>query len=163
LQAGQPLTLQLTSNDLVELAGQVVEEHQQSTNMHRMVFDAEVPSLIVRSDATRLERVLGNLLSNAVKYSPGGGDIRVRVAREVQAEREWAVLSVRDEGLGIPEHDLPHIFEWFRRAQNYSGRISGAGIGLASANQIVKQHDGAIDVSSAEGQGSTFTVRLPLQ
>jgi signal transduction histidine kinase len=91
----------------------------------------------------------------------------VRVAREVEGEREgeweWAVLSVRDEGLGIPEHDLPHIFEWFRRAQNYSGRISGAGIGLASANQIVKQHNGAIEVSSTEGQGSTFTVRLPLQ
>ncbi|HET6261509.1 MAG TPA: ATP-binding protein [Chloroflexia bacterium] len=163
LQAGQPLTLQLTSTDLVELAGQVVEEHQQSTNMHRVVLEAEVPSLIVRSDATRLERVLGNLLSNAVKYSPGGGEIRVRVGREVLAEQEWAVLSVRDEGLGIPEHDLPHIFEWFRRAQNYSGRISGAGIGLASANQIVKQHNGAIEVSSTEGQGSTFTVRLPLQ
>ncbi|HET6314754.1 MAG TPA: ATP-binding protein, partial [Chloroflexia bacterium] len=163
LQAGQPLTLQFTSTDLVELAGQVVEEHQQSTNMHRVVLEAEVPSLIVRSDANRLERVLGNLLSNAVKYSPGGGEIRVRVGREVDAEQEWAVLSVRDEGLGIPEHDLPHIFEWFRRAQNYSGRISGAGIGLASANQIVKQHNGTIEVSSTEGQGSTFTVRLPIQ
>ncbi|MDQ3707328.1 MAG: PAS domain S-box protein [Chloroflexota bacterium] len=162
LQAGQPLTLQLASNDLVELAAQVVEEHQQSTNMHRVSLEAEVPTLPVRSDATRLERVLSNLLSNAVKYSPEGGEIEVRVAKEQQDGREWAVLSVRDEGLGIREQDLPHIFEWFRRAQNNSGRISGAGIGLASANQIVSQHNGTIEVSSTEGQGSTFTVRLPV-
>lgn len=162
LQAEQPLTLQLASNDLVELARQVVEEQQQRTNMHRISLEAEVPSLVVRSDAARLERVLGNLLSNAIKYSPAGGEIKARVAREQQGEREWAVLSVRDEGLGIPEHDLPHIFEWFRRAPSYSGRISGAGIGLASANQIVKQHNGTIEVSSVEGSGSTFTVRLPL-
>ncbi|MDQ3929212.1 MAG: HAMP domain-containing histidine kinase, partial [Chloroflexota bacterium] len=162
LQAGQPLTLQLAPNDLVELAGQVVEEHQQRTNMHRIGLEAEVPALVVRSDAARLERVLSNLLSNAIKYSPAGGEITVRVAREQQGGREWAVLAVRDEGLGIPEHDLPHIFEWFRRAQNYSGRISGAGIGLASANQIVRQHHGTVEVSSVEGHGSTFTVRLPL-
>jgi PAS domain S-box-containing protein len=162
LQAGQPLTLQLTANDLVELAAQAVEEHQQSTNMHRLILEAEVPSLIVRSDAARLERMLGNLLSNAVKYSPDGGDIDVRVARAEHDGREWAVLTVRDEGLGIPEQDQPHIFEWFRRAQNYSGRISGAGIGLASAHQIVTQHNGTIEVCSTEGQGSTFVVRLPL-
>lgn len=162
LQAGQPLTLQLADNDLVELASQVIEEHQQSTNMHRIVLDADAPTLLVRSDAARLERVLNNLLSNAVKYSPNGGEIRVQVAREQRNGQEWAVLSVRDQGLGIPQHDLPHIFEWFRRAQNYSGRISGAGIGLASANQIVQQHNGRLEVLSTEGEGSTFTVRLPM-
>lgn len=162
LQADQPLTLQLQPTDLVDLARQAVEDQQQNSDSHRIMLHAHVPSLVVNADADRLERVLGNLLSNAVKYSPNGGDIDVTVARENGEGGEWAVLAVRDNGLGIASQELPHIFEWFRRAQKYAGRISGAGIGLASAHQIVKQHRGNISVESVEGRGSTFTVRLPV-
>jgi signal transduction histidine kinase len=72
------------------------------------------------------------------------------------------VVSVRDSGIGISAEDIPHIFEWFRRAKNASGRISGAGIGLASANYIVDQHGGKITVTSEPGKGATFTMRLPV-
>lgn len=162
LQAGQPLTLQLQPTDLVDLARQAVEDYQQNTNSHRIRLHTHVPSLVVSADADRLERVLGNLLSNAVKYSPNGGDIDVTVEREEDDNGVWAVLTVQDNGLGIAAQELPHIFEWFRRAQKYAGRISGAGIGLASAHQIVEQHNGDVSVESVEGQGSTFTVRLPV-
>jgi signal transduction histidine kinase len=73
----------------------------------------------------------------------------------------WAVLSVEDNGVGIPAADLPHIFERFWRGSNVGGTV-GAGIGLAGARQIVEQHGGTIAVASTEGKGSTVTVRLPL-
>jgi signal transduction histidine kinase len=110
----------------------------------------------------RLDRVLDNLLSNAIKFSPNGGGITVAVAHEDVVGGPWAVVAVRDQGLGIPAADLPRVFERFRRARNVEGRIGGTGIGLASVRQIVEQHGGAITVESVEGAGSTFTVRLPL-
>jgi signal transduction histidine kinase len=72
------------------------------------------------------------------------------------------VLSVRDEGIGIPARDLPHIFERYFRGSNIEGWMWGSGIGLAGTKQIVEQHGGTIEVDSIEGEGSTFTVRLPL-
>lgn len=158
LQSGQPLSLQKRASDLVAIVGRVVEEHRERTNMHQIEFDPGVGALPVWIDASRIERALANLLSNAIKYSPWGGQIRVTLRLD---ERE-AVISVRDEGLGIPAQELPHIFEWFRRAAKHSTRISGAGIGLASARQVVEQHGGSISVESEEGKGSTFTMRLPV-
>jgi K+-sensing histidine kinase KdpD len=74
---------------------------------------------------------------------------------------EWVALSVRDEGIGIAQSDVPHVFELFRRGGNV-GPIRGTGIGLASARQIVEEHGGRITLSTREGLGSTFTVWLPL-
>jgi signal transduction histidine kinase len=102
--------------------------------------------------------VLSNLLDNAVKYSPDGGPISVRVARD----GEWAVLEVADHGIGIPSSDSMRIFERFQRASNVERRIGGTGIGLASARHIVESHGGTIAVRSEEGAGSTFVIRLPL-
>jgi signal transduction histidine kinase len=113
-------------------------------------------------DAARIERVLANLLSNAVKYSPTGGDIVVRIAREEDAYGPRAAIAVQDAGIGIPAADLPHIFERFRRAANVTGHFQGTGIGLASARQIVELHGGAITAHSVEGNGSTVIVHLPL-
>jgi len=107
-----------------------------------------------------LERVLDNLLSNAVKYSPAGGDITVQVSRETGSG--FAVLTVADQGLGIPVDDLPYVFERFRRGTNVVGQIAGTGIGLAAVRQVVEQHGGRVTVTSQQGHGSTFTVRLPL-
>jgi signal transduction histidine kinase len=86
----------------------------------------------------------------------------VTVGREQDAAGAWAVLTVRDQGVGIPAVDLPHIFQRFQRASNVVGRIRGTGVGLATARQLVEQHGGAIGVASQEGRGATFTVRLPL-
>jgi signal transduction histidine kinase len=127
-----------------------------------LVVDAAVPELVARIDADRIERVLNNLIGNAIKYSPQGGAITVQIAREDDGDDHWAVLVVRDSGLGIPAADLPHVFERYYRATNVRGRIQGTGIGLASVRQIAEQHGGSVTVESAEDAGSTFTVRLPL-
>ncbi len=163
LQAGQSLTLQRRATDLVALIRKVAPEFQQTTEHHLIEVKTELPYLIGLWDNMRLEQVLDNLMSNAIKYSPNGGEIVLKVARETDSERrDWAVLSVCDHGIGIASDDIPHVFEWFRRARNASGRISGAGIGLASANYIVTQHGGTITVTSEPGKGSTFTAKLPL-
>ncbi|MBK9711024.1 MAG: GAF domain-containing protein [Kouleothrix sp.] len=161
LQVAQALDLDRQPIDLVALARRVAAERQQSTSLHAILVEAAAPELICHVDGVRLERLLDNLLSNAIKYSPGGGEVVVAVARERDGG-DWAVLTVRDRGMGIPADDLPRIFDRFHRGGNVAGKIGGTGIGLASARQIVVQHGGTISVASVEGQGSTFTVRLPL-
>jgi signal transduction histidine kinase len=104
--------------------------------------------------------VLDNLLGNAIKYTPDGGVITVIVVRDDDETGHWAVLSVRDPGVGIPAEDVERIFERCQRAGNV-GLIRGSGVGLATARQIVAQHGGSISVESVEGGGSTFTIRLP--
>jgi signal transduction histidine kinase len=121
-----------------------------------------VPSLTGCCDRSRIERVLTNLLGNAIKFSPDGGEIVVRVEQDIDDERAWAVLTVVDRGIGIPAADLPHVFERYRRGGNVTGQIAGSGIGLSAAQQIVAQHGGTITVESVEGEGTTVTVKLPL-
>jgi PAS domain S-box-containing protein len=165
LQAGQPLDLYRRDLDLVELARTAAANHRQYTERHTLAVEAGVPRLVGTWDQSRLERALDNLLSNAIKYSPNGGPITISVARDAgQGDRagESAVITVRDEGIGIPPSDLPHVFDWFHRAGNVSGRITGTGIGLATVRQAVEQHGGTIDVHSVEGKGTTFTIRLPV-
>jgi signal transduction histidine kinase len=157
LQAGHPLDLHLSPTDLVEVTREAVLRHQGLSGTHRLRFETDVPSLVGSWDAGRLERVLGNLLSNAIKYSPEGGDVTIALSHDGR----WAYLMVEDQGLGIPAHDLPHVFERFRRAGNVVGRLPGSGLGLAGARDIVQQHGGTIQVQSVEGRGSTFVIRLP--
>jgi two-component system phosphate regulon sensor histidine kinase PhoR len=97
-----------------------------------------------------------------VKYSPHGGDIRVGAAREERDGGDWAVLTVSDWGLGIPESELGRVFEPYYRGTNVAGTTSGTGVGLAGTRHIVEQHGGEIEVESAPGAATTFTVRLPL-
>jgi PAS domain S-box-containing protein len=162
LRLARPLELDPRPVDLVALARRAVAEYQATTDLHalRLVYAAD--EVVGRWDGARLERVLANLLSNAVKYSPNGGEIVVSVATENQSDADWAMLAVKDQGMGIPAADQPHIFNRFHRAYNVRAHIQGTGIGLASARYIVEQHGGSISVSSEEGAGATFTVRLPL-
>lgn len=162
LHLQQPLDLDPRPMDLVALARMVVTEGQASTEAHSIRVDAAVPELVGRYDASRLERVLGNLLSNAIKYSPAGGAIVVTVAQESADGVPWAILTVRDEGLGIPAADLERVFERFHRGSNVVGQIGGTGIGLATVWQVVEAHGGTVSVASEVGRGSRFTVRLPL-
>ena len=162
LEMGQPLNLERCPTDLIALAHRVVAEQQAAADHSSLRVETALPELIGDWDGARLERALTNLVVNAIKYSPRGGEIIVRVTHEVDAAGHWAVLSVRDQGIGIPATALPRIFERFYRAENVAGQIGGTGIGLASARQIVEQHGGTIGVDSQEGVGSTFTVRLPL-
>ncbi|MBY0467187.1 MAG: HAMP domain-containing histidine kinase, partial [Burkholderiales bacterium] len=106
-------------------------------------------------DDSLLRDVLGNLLGNAVKYSPDGGEIALTVQSAVHG---W-VFTVTDHGIGIPEHELPHVFESFHRGSNVGG-IAGTGLGLAIVKRAVALHQGQLSVSSAGGQ-TCFTVVLP--
>jgi signal transduction histidine kinase len=113
----------------------------------------------VLGDRIRLQQVIVNLIDNSIKYTPVGGLIEVRVGREGNT----AVLEVSDNGLGIPAHALPHVFERFYRADKARSRASGgAGLGLSIVKAICGAHNGDIKVSSQEGQGSSFRVELPL-
>lgn len=145
--------------DVTALVARVVAATQPTTECHTLVLEkAEMP-LVVTGDALRLEQVLNNLLQNAIKYSPDGGAVTVRI-HACDAE-VW--LSVRDDGIGIPASDLPRLYERFYRASNADPtHINGLGIGLYVANEIVALHGGRIQVTSVEGQGSCFTVQLPL-
>ena len=116
--------------------------------------DAPVVAL---ADPARLEQVLMNLLANACKYSPPEMPIRVHV----QAEPHETAIAVQDEGIGIPADEQQRIFERFHRADNIDRHVSGLGLGLFIARQIVEAHGGSLRVDSAPGRGSTFTVRLP--
>ena len=163
IQMGKPLNLDESEIDLVRLSRQAVTAYSQTSRRHQFVFESSQSELIGRWDGARLERVLGNLLSNAIKYSPEGGMITVAVAREETGDEAWAVVSVADQGIGIPASDLPHVFDRFHRGKNVARQIKGSGIGLASARHIIEQHRGSISVSSQEGVGSIFTIRLPLK
>jgi len=157
-QSGRPLGLLLARTELVALTRQAVLEQQLVSELHHFVFEAEAPSIVVAVDENRAHRVLANLLTNAVKYSPEGGPVRVTLNETSNS----AQVIVRDEGVGIPQDDLPHVFDWFHRGSNVVGRFAGTGLGLASARELVELYGGAISVESEEGKGSTFVVRLPL-
>jgi PAS domain S-box-containing protein len=158
MQMGRPLDLERAPTDLVELTKSVVAEHELATDVHTVTVQSNLTELVGVWDARRLGRVLGNLVDNAVKYSPEGGEIELRI----RADDGWATLDVQDHGIGIPAAEMERVFERFQRASNVEGRIGGTGIGLASARHIVESHGGSISVISHEGQGSTFTIRLPL-
>ena len=161
-QSGRPLALLLAKTELVALTRQAVREHQLVSDLHQFLFEAETPSIVVPVDETRAHRVLANLLTNAIKYSPDGGPVRVTIKQSDGPDGKAAVLVVRDEGLGIPQDDLPYVFDRFHRGANVVGRFAGTGIGLASARELVELYGGSISVQSQEGNGSTFVVRLPV-
>jgi signal transduction histidine kinase len=162
LQLGQDLPLHRQATDLVQLVRNAVEEHQRTTNHHTVRFVTLASDLVGWWDASRLERVVGNLLSNAIKYTPGGGAVEVTTSLDRQKDVEWAVLIVRDSGVGIPSEDLDRVFNWFYRSHNVAGSFPGSGIGLAASRHVIQRLNGSITVESTEGRGSTFTVRLPI-
>ena len=158
VRAGRPLELRYEALDLLVLVKEVLGEYEQITADHALRLETPLSGLSGEWDRARMARVLGNLLSNAVKYSPAGGRIVVRVEQDAA----WAVVSVCDEGVGISDADIRHVFEPFYRGSHASGPIEGSGIGLASARWIVEQHGGTISVESTPEVGSTFTVRVPV-
>jgi PAS domain S-box-containing protein len=162
LRVGQPLELRQRAIDMVAMVRACAAEAQRVSPSHVIRVESDAPSLVTLADASRIERVLRNMLDNAIKYSPAGGDVVVCARREEDDGATWAVVTIEDRGLGIPASDLPYVFDRFRRGGNVQPHIAGSGIGLTGAKQIVAQHGGAITVQSAEGVGSTFTLRLPL-
>jgi signal transduction histidine kinase len=113
----------------------------------------------VRADGSAIERTLRILLENAVKYTPGGGEVNVLLGHDGNT----AHIEIRDTGIGIPAKDLPHIFERFYRADPARSReTGGSGLGLAIAQWLMEAHRAVIRVQSTVGEGSAFSIRIPL-
>jgi signal transduction histidine kinase len=162
LQMDQPLTLEKRATDLVALTNAAIEDQRAINKRHTLRLESDTPEIIGSLDAFRIERVMTNLLSNSIRYSPQGGEVIVGIRQVSEANARWAVITVCDNGLGIPARDVPYIFDRFYRASNVEGKIVGAGIGLAGVRQIVEQHGGSISAHSKKDGETVFTVRLPL-
>jgi CheY-like chemotaxis protein/anti-sigma regulatory factor (Ser/Thr protein kinase) len=126
---------------------------------HALVVDLPDDPLPCWADGERIAEVVENLLSNAVKYSPEGGEVRLGVRRE----RETAVVSVADQGIGIDPEKLGLLFRPFSRAHDRAATgIEGFGLGLSICERITRAHGGRFEVESTPGEGSTFSFTLPL-
>jgi signal transduction histidine kinase len=160
LQGGR-LALHTEPTDLAALARRVAKRLQITTELHRIVVDADPDFVVAAIDPQRTEQVLTNLLNNAIKYSPDGGEVQV-CARE-DAAAGTAEVEVRDQGIGIPGEQQARIFGRFARADNARDRgITGTGLGLFLSRELVERQGGRIWFESSEGHGTTFFVSLPL-
>jgi heavy metal sensor kinase len=159
LDAGE-VKMDKTRLDLGQLAASTAEQMRLLAEEKLIRFRTNVAAnLYVEGDRSRLQQVIVNLVANAIKYTQEGGEVEVKV----RADRGTAVLEVSDNGVGISAHALGHVFERFYRADKARSRNSGgAGLGLAIVKAICTAHGAEINVSSEEGQGSRFTVELPL-
>ncbi len=147
-----------TSIDLVTYCRHAVEDINLSLNNREQIsFTSEFELMTCNMDHNLLEHILCNLLSNTIKYSPDNSTIDFTLA----SEHEQAIFKIQDQGIGIPQEELPYIFESFHRAQNV-GNIPDTGLGLAIVKNCVDIHKGEIIVTSQLGIGTTFTVTLPL-
>jgi len=161
-ESGQ-LVLQKTMLNLGDVAEDVVDQFQIPADEKRVRLTARIePGVVILADHTQMERLFSNLLSNAVKYTPVGGTVQVRVRRDEKPN--WGRIEIEDTGVGIPQENLPHIFDRFYRVRNpQTNLIQGLGLGLSFVAWIVKAHGGLIDVTSTVGAGTTFTIRLPAE
>lgn len=142
--------------DIKKILKAVCLNQAEISPSHDIQVDLDEAPDTLYADAKLIEHVFTNLLSNAVKYSSSAPEIEVKG----WASGEWVIFSVTDHGIGIPEKDLPFMFERFFRADNAKG-INGSGIGLSICKGFVKMHGGTISVESVQGQETTFTVRIP--
>lgn len=157
LDSGQ-VALTRAPVDLAQLVARMVEEAQSAHSQHAFSYTVESAQAMLAGDALRLEQVFRNLLTNAAKYSAEGSVVDVRL----YADGDDVCVDVRDHGIGIPDHALPHLFDRFYRVDNLATQsVKGFGIGLYVVKEIVTLHGGAVGVVSDEGQGSVFTVCLP--
>ena len=123
-----------------------------------LVRDYPITSVWIEIDTDKMTQVIDNILNNAIKYSPDGGKITVTM----KTTDDQMILSISDQGLGIPKQDLPRIFDRFYRVDRARSRAQGGtGLGLSIAKEIIKQHKGFIWAKSEYGKGSTFTIVLP--
>ena len=131
---------------------------QDEEKKYELVRDYPITSVWIEIDTDKMTQVIDNILNNAIKYSPDGGKITV----SMKTTDDQMILSISDQGLGIPKEDLPKIFDRFYRVDKARSRAQGGtGLGLAIAKEIIKQHNGFIWAKSEYGKGSTFTIVLP--
>lgn len=138
--------------------GQIKSQETNPGRSYEIIRDYPVNSIWVEIDTDKMTQVIDNILNNAIKYSPDGGQITV----SMKTTDTQLIVSISDQGLGIPKKDLPLIFDRFYRVDKARSRAQGGtGLGLSIAKEIVKQHNGFIWAKSEYGKGSTFTIVLP--
>ncbi|ATB30662.1 sensor histidine kinase [Melittangium boletus] len=158
IEAGR-LALQFEPTRVDSLVERALAGMDAERGQHRIDYSHPSEPVRIRGDAYRLEQVIANLLENALKYSPGASTVRV----SLDVRGDFALLSVADEGIGIPRDQQEQLFERYFRARNVSiTSYGGLGLGLYISRDIVERHGGRIWVESEMGRGSTFYVALPL-
>jgi signal transduction histidine kinase len=155
------VTLSFSNQDLARFVADVTRELQPAAGDHDLDLSVDVPerTVIAFVDPGRMQQVLHNLVENAMRYTPPGGSVRVRLS----TTRDEARIEVSDTGVGIPEKDLPFVFERFFRSDRarraYTG---GSGLGLSIVRWIVEAHKGKVEIASEVDKGTTVVVKLPL-
>lgn len=146
--------------NLSQVAREIGEQYRPQAERKGLGYSLHIEDgVVVPLDRDQIVQVLANLLSNAIRYTPEGA-----VSLTLSAQNGTAVLQVKDTGIGISREDLPRIFERFYRVDKARSReTGGTGLGLSIVRHIVNAHGGEVDVESAVGSGSTFTVRLPIE
>jgi signal transduction histidine kinase/ligand-binding sensor domain-containing protein/CheY-like chemotaxis protein len=161
LEAGK-MQLQAAPTDLVTLLRHIAAAYRSLAEEKNIkyFFYPEAAELIAPVDQGKLEKVVHNLLSNAFKFTPAGGEIIMHLKAQ---NSQWASISVKDTGQGIPEDELDKVFDRFYQVDSSQTRVhEGSGLGMALAKELVTLHHGKISVASQLGKGATFTVQLPL-
>ncbi len=158
LDAGK-MRLQAGENDFIPFSKGIFHAFDSFAAQHdiEMTFHTDVQTINLFFDHHKMETIVSNLISNAMKFTPPGGKVDLTISVD-----EWLELRVRDTGPGIPPKHLPHLFDRFYQADNQNSVDQGTGIGLALSRELARLHHGEIHVSSEEGVGSIFTIRLPL-
>jgi heavy metal sensor kinase len=151
----EPVDLNKLCRQMADYITPLAQQRDQT-----LTYEPAQGTIIINADLQRIKQLLLNLLDNAIKYTPPGGSVTLGL----KAENDQAVITVSDNGRGISAEDLPHIFErFFRRSGKTSDRsAAGFGLGLSIVKWIVDSHGGQIETNSQQGQGTTFTVKLPL-
>ena len=150
---------------LNELTESIFVNHQPLAKQEGLTIEYQPtePGPVTLVDPDRMTQVLANVVSNAIQYTPREGKVVISTSEQEVEGRTWAVVKVKDTGMGIPEEELPHIFErFFRGERPRSLQVSGTGLGLAIAKDIVELHGGRVTVESQVDTGTTFTIWLPL-
>jgi signal transduction histidine kinase len=163
IEQGRAMQINWEPVDLVSIARKIVTTQLAIARNHELVVDFPDNFPEITGDPDKLGQVLTNLVDNAIKYSPKGG--KVLIAGAVLSIGPGKVsISISDEGIGVSPEHLPRLFDRFYRVDNRDNReIGGTGIGLALVKALVEAHHGTVDVESEPGQGSTFTVTLPIE
>ncbi|MBN1813035.1 MAG: PAS domain S-box protein [Anaerolineae bacterium] len=147
------------------LAEVVFANHQPLAQQEELVMEYQPtePGPVALVDSDRMTQVLANVVTNAIQYTPRGGVVVISTGEKEAEGCRWATVTIKDTGMGIPEEELPHIFErFFRGERPRSMQVSGTGLGLAIVKDIVELHGGRVTVESHVDVGTTFTIWLPL-
>ncbi len=170
------MTLKCEWFDLTELMHTIAKQQQESTRRHNVQIQVQRAPLFIEGDLLRIEQVLTNLVNNAIKYSPDGGNIVLSLDRVDHkalpdqivsalppASKSFVCIQVRDYGIGIEQELQPHLFTRSYRTSEASHIASGQGLGLYLSAEIIRLHGGTLFVESTAGEGSTFSVVLPIE